>query len=628
MNPDHLLDGLDERQRQAVMCPATATIVRAGAGSGKTRVLTHRIAHRVLTGTARAQHVLAITFTREAAGEMRRRLGALGINKHDTGTPVVGTFHAVALSLMRQRLADLGQPMPSIVHNRIALAVAAADQHPLGKRPRDLLLEIDWAHARRIPPQGYVQAVKREQRHTTTPPAEIAELYKRYETVKKRRHVVDLDDLITRVVDDMQADSAYADVVRWRFRHLFVDEAQDMNPLQYDLFEAIRGNRNDVFIVGDPLQAIYGWNGSDHHLFDNLSNVLPQPTIFSLPTNYRCSPHIVAAARHVARASDQTVDVLAHREGGEPVRVFGFADEDTEANGVASLLWRHAPTAGAQPWSSTAVLVRTNAQIPTIAAALTAQGIPVRSSRPSPEVQAAVDLAAQCGGRHALSTWAIDMLNESVDDAERMVADLVNQFLQLDQPGVVDGRAFAAWVSANATETTTTSSGIDILTFHAAKGREWECVVVAGAESGLLPHRSAKSSEQRAEESRLAYVALTRASHTLFITYAHSRGHRQTGLSPLIADLPTTRGDDAVPPTSRTRIPNERDTLLDTLIEWRRRTARRIVQDPMAVCSDDELAVIASERPATVEALAAVVGPLTAQRLSADLLPLLQAATR
>lgn len=628
MNPDHLLDGLDERQRQAVVCPATATIVRAGAGSGKTRVLTHRIAHRVLTGTARAQHVLAITFTREAAGEMRRRLGALGINKHESGTPAVGTFHAVALSLMRQRLADLGQPMPNIVHNRIAVAVAAADQHPLGKRPRDLLLEIDWAHARRIPPQGYVQAVKREQRFTQTPPAELAELYKRYETIKKRRHVVDLDDLITRVVDDMHTDAAYADVVRWRFRHLFVDEAQDMNPLQYDLFEAIRGNRNDVFIVGDPLQAIYGWNGSDHHLFDNLPNVLPQPTIFSLPTNYRCSPHIVDAARHVARASGQTVDVRAHREQGDPVRVFGFADDDAEAIGVASLLWRHAPTAGAQPWSSTAVLVRTNAQIPAISAALIAQGIPVHSSRPSPEVQAAVDLAAQCGGRHALSTWAIDMLNESVDDAERMVADLVNRFLQLDQPGIVDGRAFAAWVSANATETTTTSSGVEILTFHAAKGREWQCVVVAGAEVGLLPHRSAKSSEQRAEESRLAYVALTRASHTLFITYAQNRGQRQAGLSPLIADLPTTRSDDAVSPPIRTRIPAERDTLLDTLIEWRRRTARRIFQDPLAVCSDDELAVIASERPATVEALAAVVGPLTAQRLSPDLLPLLQAATR
>ncbi len=628
MNPDHLLDGLDERQRQAVVCPPSATIVRAGAGSGKTRVLTHRIAHRILSGTAQAQHVLAITFTREAAGEMRRRLASLGVAKHESGTPTTGTFHAIALSLLRQRLADLGQSMPGIVHNRTAIAVAAAEYHPLGKRPRDLLVEIDWAHARRIAPPAYAQAVKREQRHTPVPAAEIAELYKRYETVKQRRHVVDLDDLISRVVDDMHRHPDYAEAVRWRFRHLFVDEAQDMNPLQYDLFEAIRGERNDVFIVGDPLQAIYGWNGSDHRLFDNLPNVLPQPTIFSLPRNYRCSPHIVAAARHVAATAGQPVDVRAVREHGEPIRVVGFADEQREADGIARLLWGHAPTAGAEPWSSTAVLVRTNAQIPPIAESLTRQGIPVHSSRPSPEIRAAVDLAAQCGGRHALATWAIDTLNDSTDDAERTVADLVNRFLHLDQPGLVDGRSFAAWVAANATETTTTETGIELLTFHGAKGREWDCVVVAGAETGLLPHRSASSTEQRAEESRLAYVALTRASNTLFITHAATRGGRAAGPSPLIAGLPIADAPvmAAAPPSRTVRTRDEHAELLCTLVEWRRVAARRILQDPTSVCSDAELAALADERPATVEALAAIVGPLTATRLSGDLLPLLQVA--
>jgi len=629
VNPDLLLDGLDERQRQAVVCPPTATIVRAGAGSGKTRVLTHRIAHRILTNTARAQRVLAITFTREAAGEMRRRLAQLGVTQHESGTPLIGTFHAVALSLLRQRLADLGQTMPNIVHNRIALAVAAADQHPLGKRPRELLIEIDWAHARRIAPQAYVQAVKREQRSTPVPPAEIAELYKHYETVKKRRHVVDLDDLITRVVEEMHSHADYAEAVRWRIRHLFVDEAQDMNPLQYDLFQAIRGDRNDVFVVGDPLQAIYGWNGSDHRLFDNLPNVLPQPTIFSLPNNYRCSPAIVAAASHVAKSSGQPVDVRAIRESGDPVRLFGFNDEAAEADGVASLLWRYAPTAGAQPWSSTAVLVRTNAQIPPIASALAKQGIPVHSSRPSPEVQSAIDLAAQSSGRHALSTWAVDVLSESVDDAERLVAELVNRFLGLDQPGIVDGRTFAAWASANNTDTTTTHHGVELLTFHSAKGREWQCVIIAGAEAGLLPHRSAKSSEQRAEESRLAYVAFTRASNTLFLTYAKSRSQRSSGPSPFIADLPTPtaspEGNSAWP--QRPRIHDEHRELLHVLMEWRRRAARRIYQDPLTVCSDEELATLASERPATVEALAAVVGTLTAQRLSGELLPLLHAPT-
>jgi DNA helicase-2/ATP-dependent DNA helicase PcrA len=628
VNPDRLLDGLDEQQRQVVTCPPSATIVRAGAGSGKTRVLTHRIAHRILSGSAQAQHVLAITFTREAAGEMRRRLATLGVARHESGTPTVGTFHAIALSLLRQRLADLGQGMPGIVHNRTAIAVAAAEHHAMGRRPRDLLTEIDWAHARRIAPQAYAQAVKREQRPTPAPAADIADLYRRYETLKQRRRVVDLDDLITRVVDEMHRHPDYADAVRWRFRHLFVDEAQDMNPLQYDLLETIRGTRSDVFIVGDPLQAIYGWNGSDHRLFDNLPNVLSHPTIFTLPRNYRCSPHIVAAARHVAAVGGHRVEVRAVREHGDPVRVVGFADEQHEAEGIARLLWGLAPTAGAQPWASTAVLVRTNAQHAPIAASLARHGIPVHASRQSPEIRAAVDLAAQCAGRHALATWAIDVMNDSTDEAERTVADLVNQFLRLDQPGTVDGRSFAAWVAANATETTVAGSGVELLTFHGAKGREWDCVIVAGAEVGLLPHRSASSSEQRAEESRLAYVALTRASNTLIITHAAVRGGRTAGPSPLIADIPVTevsQGATAFP----TRVPRTRDghdVLLDTLLEWRRVAARRILQDPSSICSDAELAVLAETRPATVEALASILGPLTATRLSGDLLPLLHSA--
>jgi DNA helicase-2/ATP-dependent DNA helicase PcrA len=208
-----------------------------------------------------------------------------------------------------------------------------------------------------------------------------------------------------------------------------------------------------------------------------------------------------------------------------------------------------------------------------------------------------------------------------------MVADLVMRFLHLDQPGVVDGRAFAAWVTANATTTMTTTPGVELLTFHSAKGREWNCVVIAGAEAGLLPHRSAQSSEQRAEESRLAYVAVTRASNTLFLTYAKSRGQRQGGPSPFIAHLASPSPPiDHVPLMPSTRARDVRHTLLHELEEWRRQTAKRIFQDPLTVCSDDELAALASARPTTVEALAAVVGPLTAQRISADLLPLLAAA--
>ena len=299
MRPDDLLFGLDREQREAVVCGATATIVHAGAGSGKTRVLTNRIAYRVATNTAAAQHVLAITFTREAASEMRRRLKRLGIDDSN-GSPTVGTFHAVALSMLRQRLTSQGSSMPNIVHNRPNLVVTAAGASSLGSRAKELLIEIDWAHARMVSPADYVAAVKREQRTTFADPKDIAAVYRDYEALKRKRHVVDLDDLILRVVQDMGTDEQYANAVRWRFQHLFVDEAQDMNPLQFALFDAIRGGREDVFVVGDPLQAIYGWNGADRMLFDSLPTTIGRATVLRLPNNYRCSPQIVEAARHVA----------------------------------------------------------------------------------------------------------------------------------------------------------------------------------------------------------------------------------------------------------------------------------------------------------------------------------------
>ena len=175
---NELLRGLDPEQREAVMCPPTATVVHAGAGSGKTRVLTHRIAYRVATDTARPENILAITFTREAAGEMRRRLGALGVGHRGGSGPTVGTFHAVALALLRQRLTDVSQPIPNIVHNRTALATSAAGSHRLASKPRDILMEIDWAYARMIPHTDYVAAVKRLQRTPPAPAGEVAEIFK------------------------------------------------------------------------------------------------------------------------------------------------------------------------------------------------------------------------------------------------------------------------------------------------------------------------------------------------------------------------------------------------------------------------------------------------------------------
>jgi len=621
---------MDSDQRAAVTCPETATVIHAGAGSGKTRVLTHRIAYRIATGTANADRVLAITFTREAAAEMRRRLSHLGVAR-ELQSVTVGTFHAIALALLRQRLSDLHKPMPAIINNRQQLLANAIGDHPLASRSREILIEIDWAHARLISPATYAQTAKRLGRYAPAPHKEIATIYKKYEQLKLQRNVLDLDDLITRVVEAMKNDNAYAQAVRWRYRHLFVDEAQDMNPLQYELFDVIRGQRSDVFVVGDPMQAIYGWNGSDKKLFDDLPDKIRGTTVLQLPNNYRCSPQILAAATTVAKHSQHQLNVRAMRPDSEPVIAKGFADPETESAGIASMLWSYASRGGAEPFNSSAVLVRTNIQIQPIVDALVASGIPVRTTRPAPELTSAISDAAQCTNRNSLATWATDVFTESSSEIQRWVAEQLQLFLKLEHPGSIDGRTFASWMRTNSSDQLK-SDGVEILTFHTAKGREWDCVVVAGAESGLLPHASAITQDQNDEEIRLAYVALTRASQQLFITWSETRKGRITGRSDLIseiADISLQQNKMEAPSQVQTAIRKPRTkvvSLEDQLIDWRSHRARIIFQHPNAVLDDQLLSLIASQKPKSIEDLGKIIGQITASKIGPELLSLINKA--
>ena len=626
MDAEQLLQGMDPDQRAAVTCPETATVLHAGAGSGKTRVLTHRIAYRIAKGTADPQRVLAITFTREAASEMRRRLKTLGVSR-DSQSVTVGTFHAVALALLRQRLADTHKQMPSIVHNRTQLVAQAAKDHPMSTRARELLTEIDWAHARLISPANYAQTAKRLARYTAAPHNEIANIYKEYEQLKVQRNTLDLDDLIARVIEAMRADNAYAQAVRWRYRHIFVDEAQDMNPLQYELFEAIRGQRADVFIVGDPMQAIYGWNGSEKKLFDELPDKIRGTTVLRLPNNYRCTPQILSAATSVAKIVDENIDVRAMKSNAEPVILRGFDDAEAEANGIVDCLWQYARLGGIDPWQSAAVLVRTNIQTELIVDALVKNNIPVRTSRPSKELTSAIADASQSTNRNELATWVTDVLTESESEVQRWVAEQVQVFLKLDHPGSVDGRTFTSWMRATSADQLNTD-GVEVLTFHSAKGREWDCVVVAGAEVGLMPHSSAISKDQQDEEVRLAYVALTRASQQLFITWCETRKNRTAGRSSLLAGISSEPVTESAPTNLKRTKPKQTPvaSLEDELRTWRSSRARVIKQSVETVCSDYELRLITKQLPKTTEELATIVGQITAKRIAPDVLAIVARA--
>jgi superfamily I DNA/RNA helicase len=295
------------------------------------------------------------------------------------------------------------------------------------------------------------------------------------------------------------------------------------------------------------------------------------------------------------------------------------------------MLWSYASRGGAEPFKSSAVLVRTNIQIQPIVDALVASGIPVRTTRPAPELTSAISDAAQCTNRNSLATWATDVFTESSSEIQRWVAEQLQLFLKLEHPGSIDGRTFASWMRTNSSDQLK-SDGVEILTFHTAKGREWDCVVVAGAESGLLPHASAITQDQNDEEIRLAYVALTRASQQLFITWSETRKGRITGRSDLIseiADISLQQNKMEAPSQVQTAIRKPRTkvvSLEDQLIDWRSHRARIILQHPNAVLDDQLLSLIASQKPKSIEDLGKIIGQITASKIGPELLSLINKA--
>lgn len=615
-----LLAALDEAQLAAVTTPSTLVAVIAAAGAGKTRVLTRRIAHRVDVGTADARHTLALTFTREAAGELRRRLRRLGLRE-----PVeAGTFHAIALGILRQRWQDLGRPIPEILDDRQRFLREVAG----GDAVAVLGTEIDWAAARGVPAGRYVTAARDAHRTTAVPADRVAAAIGAYQQLKRRRGVIDLDDLLGLTVAELAGDVAWADGVRWRFRHLLVDEAQDLNPVQHRLLQLLRGSGDDLYLVGDPAQAIYGFNGADPTLLLDVTDRLPGIEIIRLPTNHRCAAPIVAAGRHVLAGGDQPIDARSARSGGAPVTIRRAADADDEVRVVADLISTCDPALVRT--GGVAVLARTHTQLAVLDAGLRSHGVAVRRrvGTRGTVLDAVITEAGRLPSALRLRTWAHDLIDEPPDPspderqtAERRVAAAVLDFLR-DHPAG-DGAALRTWlVTADPFHDHAGMSGPELLTFHAAKGREWHTVVVTGVETGSVPHRTARTVAARAEEARLLYVAMTRASDRLVVTSAGRRGGYARRPSPLIEDMPLGEAVFVPPPPG---LPHHEDTPTDVamaaLQRWRSDTARAVGALPEEVCSDHALAAIAASRPATVDDLAAAAGfgRLTAAKLFAPI---------
>jgi DNA helicase-2/ATP-dependent DNA helicase PcrA len=676
MDPEDLLQGLDDAQRAAVTSTAQPLVILAPAGSGKTRVLTRRIAHRVATGSADPRHVLALTFTRKAAGELDERLRRLGLR----GDLTTGTFHAVAWGTLRTRWADLRRSPVALLDRKgrllrdLAPTVSGKDKRTVSG---ELATEIEWAKARMITPDAYVDAVAAARRKPALRTDLVAEVYAAYEHRKRRGGLVDFDDLLALVARELEEDEAFAAAQRWRYRHLFVDELQDVNPLQFRLLQAWRGDRYDVTAVGDPQQAIYGWNGADATFLLEIHRWWPPAEVVQLTRSYRSTPEILDAAASVLRAGRQPAhEVLATVASGAPPDVRGYADDRAEAVAIARAI-RGARAPG-RPWSEQAVLVRTHAQTHLIAEALREAGIPHRVRGAAafldrPEVRRALRTLREA--TVPLGTALVDLEETAEadvrggpidlgddDEARAAVADRLadegaavsalvrmgRDYLRLDPNGRAD--SLVAWLTA-----TVQSEGeaggpsrdaVDVATFHAAKGLEWVTVHLAGVEDGFVPIAHARTAAAKAEEVRLLYVAMTRAQRDLRISFAEQR----TFGGKVVSRRPSPLLDALTAVNDRSRaavtvhegtddgdwaegLSLQREALrrrqggaprpeLEALRAWRASAARAARIQPEAVLPDHVLRRVAEARPRDVDALGAIggVGPLLARRFGPAIL--------
>jgi ATP-dependent DNA helicase UvrD/PcrA len=567
-----LLAGCDPEQREAITTDARPLCVLAAAGSGKTRVLTRRIAWRVNGGTASARYVLALTFTRKAASELRGRLSGLGLVEPATA----GTFHAVALGELRRLASERGRPAPVVLASKARLLAAAAGHEIRHDRAvlSEVASEIEWAQAQCLVPREYQRAIDACGRPSPTDPAIVTELWRRYEREKQRRGVLDFDDLLLRCASELENDPEFAASARWRFRHVFVDEYQDVNPAQVRLLEAWLGGNDDLCVVGDPDQAIYAWNGSDPRALLDFPARHRGSRVVRLTTNYRSTDAVLAVASSVLRVGANPggdrvggvgprglgdgPEMLAVSGCGRPSTrtqpIVAYETDTDEAFGVVSAL-RHARSPG-MTWSSIAVLARTNAQLLLFERELEAAGVPFRSGGgraflARPTVRRALDRLTSGTNGSGFRAWLEDLIasapgpvDDGTDDESELpeaaagdialstprgdedldeLGNLALEYLRYDSSPTGDG--FVSWLEASLRSDPPRQAGdaVDLMTFHRAKGLEWRTVFVTGLEEGLVPIAHARGAEAISEERRLLYVACTRAMDDLRCSWARER---------------------------------------------------------------------------------------------------------
>jgi DNA helicase-2/ATP-dependent DNA helicase PcrA len=670
VHPKFLTHDLNPAQREAVEATAGPVCILAGAGTGKTRVISRRVAYAIATGAVHPGHVLVVTFTDKAAAEMRERLAALGF-------PGVraATFHAAALAQLRYFWGRLGGGRPpEVLESKAPLLVPLQRSLPGGYRftaVKDLADELEWAKARRLDPASYQAAVAATGRTPPVPADLFAGLFRRYERAKERSGRIDFEDMLARTIDAIAEHQDVAEEVRGRYRWFSVDEYQDTNPLQQALLDAWLGDRRDLAVVGDEDQTIYTFTGATSDYLTGFARRFPDAHLVRLEDNYRSTPQVLAMAnRLLARTPGRPAAkrLQATRPPGPEPVVAAFESAEHEAKALVGEV--HRLTGLAVDPDEIAVLVRTNAQIPPLEEALAAGGVryQVRGELfyRRTEVLRALGVLRSRAGRAAAGGGLVDALeavwyerfgfrrDEEPDgeEARQRHASLVTLLgiaerleaaptgAASDPGGAPDLAGFLAEVDRRAAaEAEGTGGGVNLLTYHRAKGLEFDAVLLLALEEGLLPIRQATTPEEVAEERRLLYVGLTRARVHLWLSWAARRagpsGREQSRRPSRFLDDLVTPGGGRVRPravasgmtrSGRSSAPARADgPVAEALRAWRRKRAEADGVPAYVVFNDRTLAALAERRPRSRGELLTVegIGPAKLDRYGEELLGLL-----
>lgn len=680
LNPDDLLGALDPEQREVATTFGRPVAVIAGAGSGKTRAITHRIAYGAATGAYNPSAVLAVTFTTRAAGELRGRLRQLGAARVQART-----FHSAALRQAQYFWPQAyGSELPRIAANRIGLVADAAFRLVPGRldtaRLRDLATEISWAKVSNVLPADYPEVAGPASREVDgVDPTMVGRVYDRYERIKADRGVIDFDDVLLCAVALLSDQEPVLQQVRRVYRHLVVDEYQDVSPLQQQLLELWGGPQPDLCVVGDPAQTIHSFAGARSSYLTGFATRHPNAAVIRLDRDYRSTPQVVEVANKLLRTRNTGLDGVLLRaqvaDGSAPV-FDQAASEADEARGVAQ--WLTEQAAAGVAYASMAVLYRIHAQSPVYEAALSEAGVPfsvrgsegfferlevreaiarlrspaVLSDQESPVDAVRAVLSGQgwtptppSGQGAARERW--ESLTALLDLAERFVAE---------HPGADLEQLNTELTERAQSEHAPPGVGVTLSTLHAAKGLEWDAVALVGVQEGTIPFSLATTPAQQDEERRLLYVGVTRARSRLRISWAQTRNGGG-------ARRPASRFLDGIRPAQtveprRGRRPRQRTQLtkvcrscggsLDTgaelklgrhtgcpssydertwelLREWRRQEAAGQQLPAFVIFTDATLMAIAERRPVNPAELLAVpgVGRVKAERYGEAVLGIL-----